>query len=115
MFAGTAVVVVMFAGVGVVARRAMLMFAGTAVIVVMFARVVVIARRTVFVPVGMVAIMFMGVAVIARPAVLVPIDMIVITHMRRGMASAKPRFIGFLAVCSVGLTHDSGFRGGFVV
>ena len=63
--------------------------------------VAVIARRTVFMCVGTV--------------VLVPVGTIVIVRMRPGMARVKARFIGFPAVSGVGVTHDGGFRGGFVV
>jgi hypothetical protein len=90
---------------------------------VRFRVVTVIARCAVLVLVGMVVIVLVGVAVIARrtvfmcvgTVVLVPVGTIVIVRIRPGMARVKARFIGFPAVSGVGVTHDGGFRGGFVV
>ena len=90
---------------------------------VRFRVVTVIARCAVLVLVGMVVMVLVGVAVIARrtvfmcvgTVVLVPVGTIVIVRMRPGMARVKARFIGFPAVSGVGVTHDGGFRGGFVV
>ena len=112
---------VRFRVVTVIARCAVLVLVG--MVVIMFAGVGVIARRAVLVSVGMVVIVLAGVAVIARrtvfmcvgTVVLVPVGTIVIVRMRPGMARVKARFIGFPAVSGVGVTHDGGFRGGFVV